>query len=102
MTSVPTLVITAPPESPEQIPVVCVWVAVNAPAKSNLFEGRNGWSMELGNADELLVGVVRPYPKNVTNRPSLDHFETSSVVASRVILPPGKSLLKMMNAMSSA
>ena len=32
-TSLPTRVTTGPPESPEQIPVVVVWVALKAPGQ---------------------------------------------------------------------
>ena len=57
-TSFATWVITGPPESPEQIPVVAVCVAVKLPGQ----EGSvlSGWLMRLGTADDVPVAEVRP------------------------------------------
>jgi hypothetical protein len=98
-TSFPTWVMTGPPESPEQIPVVAVWLAVKLPGHDG--NTLNGWLIALGMIEDGLVGVVRPYPRNVTSRDSRDHVATSVVVASREIEPPGNSAPRMRNAMSS-
>jgi len=57
--------------------------------------------MRCGTGDEGPLGEVRPYPRKVTTRPSRPQAATSSVVARRVMVPPGNSLASTMKAMSS-
>jgi len=56
--SLPTRVTTGPPESPEQIPLIGVWLAVKLPGQVG--EALSGWSIELGVVDAEPVDAVRP------------------------------------------
>ena len=56
--SLPTCVIAGPPESPEQIPVDAVWLAVNEPGHGA--PNVSGWSIWFGVGDEGPLGDVRP------------------------------------------
>ena len=57
-TSLPTCVITGPPESPEQMPVVAVWLAVNDPGHGA--PKVSGWLIWLGVGEEGPLDDVRP------------------------------------------
>lgn len=98
--SLPTRVMTGPPESPEQIPVVEVCVAANVPG--HVVDKLSGWSIALGLLDEEPDDDVRPYPSSVTTRLARAHSVASFVVARREMLAPGISVLSTRKAMSSA